>query len=182
MLESIKKYPILDIILGAILIILGILFVFILPDIGESIKNVAIGLMILLTVILLVYPGLKKRKSQLITGLLVLELIIGILVSAMFIFNDGGNPSLWIGLVIYVHGVVGLIGGYFSSKKQKMWVFFLSLLFVTVGVYIFASEMITNDMLLTILLILFLAPGLFFLVMGLFNIKKAKTKTSKEEQ
>ncbi|MFP4478700.1 MAG: hypothetical protein ACLFPM_04655 [Candidatus Izemoplasmatales bacterium] len=177
MLETIKKYPILDIIIGAIFIILGILFVFIIPEIGEDIKNVAIGLLILLTVVFLVYPGLKKQKSKLITGLLILELIIGILVSIMFIFNDGGNPSLWIGLVIYVHGVVGLIGGYFSSEKQKMWLFFLSLLFVTAGVYIFASNMITNEMLINVLLIMFLAPGLFLLGVGLLNLKKIKTKT-----
>ncbi|MDA3932002.1 MAG: hypothetical protein PF513_04625, partial [Tenericutes bacterium] len=137
MLETMKKIPIINIILGVVLIILGVLFVFILPDIGENIKNVAIGLMILLIIVLLVYPGLKKPKSRLIIGLLVLELVIGVLVSIMFISNTGGSPSLWIGLVIYVHGVVGLIGGYFSSQKQKMWLFFLSLLFVTIGVYIF---------------------------------------------
>ncbi|MFW5889170.1 MAG: hypothetical protein ACOCUD_02195 [Bacillota bacterium] len=172
MLETLKKFPIINIVIGAILIFLGILFVYIIPDIGENIKNVAIGLMILIIVILLVYPGLKNPKSRLILGLYIFELVIAALVSIMFISNTGGNPSLWIGLVIYVHGVVGLVGGYFSSKKQKMWMFFLSLLFVTVGVYIFGSKLITNDMLLTILLLIFLAPGVFFLVFGLLNLKK----------
>jgi uncharacterized membrane protein HdeD (DUF308 family) len=178
MLETMKKIPIIDIIIGAVLIILGVLFVFILPDIGENIKNVAIGLMILLIIVLLVYPGLKKPKSRLILGLLVLELVIGILVSIMFIANTSGSPSLWIGLVIYIHGVVGLIGGYFSSQKQKMWLFFLSLLFVTIGVYIFGSKLITNEMLLNVLLIMFLVPGLFFLVFGLLNLKSKKSKSS----
>ena len=122
------------------------------------------------------YPELKKPKSKLKLGLLTLELVIGILVSLMFILNQNGNPSLWIGLVIYVHGVVGLIGGYFSSKKQKMWLFFLSLLFVTIGVYIFGSGLITNEMLLNVLLIMFLAPGLFLLIIGLLSIKKPKSK------
>jgi uncharacterized membrane protein HdeD (DUF308 family) len=176
MLESLKKYPILNIVIGSTLIIMGILFVFIIPSIGENIKNVAIGLMILLIVILLVYPVLKKPKSKLMLGLIVLELVIGVLVSAMFIFNQNGNPSLWIGLVIYVHGVVGLISGYFSSKKQNMWVFFLSLVFVTIGVFIFASKLITNDMLLNVLLFMFLAPGIFLLVFGLLNLKKTKKK------
>ncbi|MCR3906167.1 MAG: hypothetical protein NUK62_03970 [Tenericutes bacterium] len=172
MLEQMKKFPIINIIIGAVLIILGIVFVFIQPEIGENIKNVAIGLMILIIIVLLVYPGLKKPKSKLLLGLLVLELIIGILVSIMFIANTGGNPSLWIGLVIYVHGVVGLIGGYFSSEKQKMWLFFLSLLFVTIGVFIFASNLITNEMLINVLLFMFLAPGLFLLTLGLLNLKK----------
>ncbi len=176
MIETMKKYPVVNIIMGAVLIVLGILFVFIMPEIGEDIKNVAIGVMILFIVIALVYPGLMKRKSRLIVGLLALELIIGILVSTIFIFYEGGNPSLWIGLVIYVHGVVGLIGGYFSSKKQKMWVFFLSLLFVTLGVYIFGSDMITNDMLINVLLIMFLAPGLFLLIFGLLHLKKGKSE------
>lgn len=176
MLDTIKKYPIVDIVIGAVLIFLGIFFVFISPSIGESIKNYAIGILILITVIFLVYPSLKKRPSKLILGLLTLELLIGVLVSAMFLFNGGGNPSLWIGLVIYIHGVVGLIGGYFSSKKQKMWVFFLSLVFATLGVYIFASNLITEDMLINVLLIMFLAPGIFLLVIGLLGLKKKPKK------
>ena len=172
MLETMKKFPIVNIIVGAVLIFLGVLFVFIQPETGEKIKNIAIGLMVLVIVVLLVYPNLKKPKSRLMLGLLVLELIIGALVSIMFISNTSGNPSLWIGLVIYVHGVVGLIGGYFSSEKQKMWLFFLFLLFVTIGIYIFGSNLITNDMLLNVLLLMFVAPGLFFLVFGLLNLKK----------
>ncbi|MDI6452159.1 hypothetical protein [Peloplasma aerotolerans] len=172
MLDQMKKFPIVNIVIGVILIVLGIVFVFIQPDIGENIKNVAIGLMILAIVVLLIYPGLKKPKSKLILSLLILELIIGLLVSIMFITNTGGSPSLWIGLVIYVHGVVGLIGGYFSAEKQKMWLFFLSLLFVSIGVFIFASNLITNEMLIHVLLFIFLAPGLFLLALGLLNLKK----------
>lgn len=181
MFETIKKYPIVDIIIGTVFIFLGIFFVIISPSIGESIKDYAIGLLILLTVIFLVLPSLKKRQSKLIVGLHALELVIGVLVSAMFFFNEGGHPSLWIGLVIYVHGVVGLVGGYFSSKKQKMWLFFLSLLFVTIGVYIFGSKLITDDMLINVLLIMFLAPGLFFLIIGLSGLKKKEKIKAKSE-
>ncbi|MDD5602144.1 MAG: hypothetical protein PHP78_04185 [Candidatus Izemoplasmatales bacterium] len=176
MLDKMKKFPIINIIVGSLLIIMGILFVFIIPDIGEVIKNVAIGVLILVLIGFLVYPELRKRRSRLLLSLLIVELLIGILVSVMFIMNRSGNPSLWIGLVIYVHGVVGLIDGYLSSKKQNVWLFFLSLLFVTIGVYIFASGLITNDMLLFVLLTMFLAPGLFLLVLGLLNLKTKKSK------
>lgn len=176
MIEKMKKYPIVNIVIGSLLIIMGILFVFIIPDIGEAIKNVAIGVLILVIVAFLVYPELRKRKSRLLLSLLIVELVIGVLVSAMFIANRTGNPSLWIGLVIYVHGLVGLIGGYFSDKKQSIWLFFLSVLCVTAGVYVFASGLITNDMLLNVLLVMFLAPGLFFLVLGLVNLKRKPSK------
>ena len=179
MLDSMKKIPIIDIIVGVIIIFLGIFFVFIQPDLGENIKNVAIGLMILIIIVLLVYPDLKKPKSKLMLGLLFFELLIGALVGIMFISNSSGNPSLWIGLVIYIHGVVGLIGGFFSSEKQKMWLFFLSLFFVTLGVYIFASHLITNDMLLTVLLLMFLVPGVFLVIFGLLNLKPSR-KISKK--
>ncbi len=178
MLETMKKYPVINVVVGVLFVFLGVLFVFIQPDIGENIKNIAIGLMILVIVVLLVYPNLKKPKSRLMLGLHVLELIIGALVSIMFISNASGNPSLWIGLVIYVHGVVGLIGGYFSAKKQKMWLFFLSLLFVTAGTYIFGSHLITNDMLLNVLLLMFVVPGLFLLVFGALNLKKKPKVTA----
>lgn len=179
MLETMKKIPIIDIIVGTLFIFLGILFVYIKPEVGENIKNVAIGLMILLIVGLLVYPSFKKSNSKLLLSLLVLEFVIVILVSIIFIANKTANPSLWIGLVIYIHGVVGLIGGYFSSEKQNMWLFFLSLLFVTIGVFIFGSKLITNDMLLIVLLLLFVVPGVFLLVLGLINLKrKFPTKAS----
>ncbi|MGE4571343.1 MAG: hypothetical protein AB7E09_01215 [Candidatus Izemoplasmatales bacterium] len=179
MLDKLKKIPIVNIVLGIILIVLGILFVFVFDEIGESIKNVVIGIMILLIVVLLVYPGFKKGKSKLLLVLYILEIIIGVLAAIMFIADTGGSPSLWIGLVIYIHGVVGLIGGYFSDQKQKMWLFFLSLLFVTIGVYIFASKLITNDMLLNVLLLMFLVPGLFLLALGLLNLKKNKREKDK---
>jgi uncharacterized membrane protein HdeD (DUF308 family) len=178
MIEKMKKYPIVNIVIGSLLIIMGILFVFVIPVIGEAIKNVAIGVLILVIIGLLVYPELKKPKSRLLLSLLIVELVIGVLVSAMFIANRTGNPSLWIGLVIYVHGLVGLIGGHFSSKKSFAWMFFLSVVCVTAGVYIFASGLITNAMLLHVLLVMFLAPGLFFLVLGLMNLKRKSGKKS----
>ncbi|MDO9628787.1 MAG: hypothetical protein Q7I99_02705, partial [Acholeplasmataceae bacterium] len=171
---------IFTLVIGITLIVLGILFVFIMPDIGETIKNSAIGIMILLLVTLMLYPELKKPKSKLVFTLMVVELAITLLVSIMFMANVGGAPSLWFGLVIYTHGVIQIIGGYFSQKSQNILWFILYILFITVGVYVFAANLITNDMLLNLLLVMFVLPGVIFLVIGLLGLKNKPKKVVAE--
>lgn len=176
MLPFFKKNAILSIILGLVLIILGILFVFIMPEIGENIKDIAIGLMILALMLVLVIPDLQKRKQRLVRALLVIELVIALIVATMFMTGSGSNPSLWIGLVLYVHGLFDLISGYFGGSKQKLERFIISIVLLTLGVYIFASGLITEAMLLNVLLILFIAPGLFLCILGALQMSKRTKK------
>ncbi len=180
MFQVFKKHALISLIVGVALIVMGILFVFIMPEIGESIKSSAIGLIILLLVTIMIYPELRKPKSKLVFTLMVVELIITLLVSIMFMANVGGAPSLWFGLVIYTHGVIQLIGGYFSQKSQNLLWFILYLIFVTLGVYVFAANVITDSMLLNLLLIMFVLPGLFFLVAGLLGLKDRPKKVVAE--
>lgn len=179
MLQKMRNNAVLCLVIGITLIVLGILFVFVMPDIGESIKNIAIGIMILIIVILMIFPELADPKSKLLFNLYVIELVLAILIAVMFATTAGENPSLWIGLVLFIHGVVELIGGYFSRERQNAIRFFLALVLVSVGVFIFASNLITNDMLLTVLLVIFLAPGLFFLLMGILNLKNNRKQAIK---
>ena len=76
------------------------------------------------------------------------------------------------------------MGGYFGSSKQKPERFIVAVVLVTLGVYIFSSGIINDQMLLNVLLIMFLAPGLFLALIGAINLsnkpKKAK-KTAKKE-
>lgn len=177
MFSVFKKYSIVSLIIGILFIVIGILFVFIMPEIGEGIKSAAIGIMILLLVTVMIYPELRKPKLKLVFILMVIELIITVLVSIMFMANVGGAPSLWFGLVIYTHGVIQLIGGYFSQKSQNIFYFILYILFVTIGVYVYAANLITDSMLLNLLFVMFVLPGLFFLVVGLIGLKEKQKKS-----
>ena len=176
MLQTLKKHSLAATVIGALLIIAGVLFVFVFEEIGESIRDVAIGAMIILIVIFLIFPDLKKKQSKLVFNLLILEIVIGIFVAAMFIFGSGGQPSLWIGLMIYIHGLVELIGGYFSTKKHIFSRFIIAIVLVSFGVYIYAANLITNDMLMWVLLFLFLIPGVFMLTIGLLGLSKKPKK------
>ena len=182
MIRNLKKVPIVSLIIGLTLIVAGIMFVFVFPDAGEAIKNVAIGILIVALVFLLIFPDLAKKQTKLVTTLLFLEIVIAFFVAIMFIANVGGNPSLWIGLVIYTHGLVDLIGGYFSNTKQRLERFILAIILVTIGVYIFASGFLNDEMLTYVLLIMFVAPGLFFALIGFIGLgnkeKKVKEKAA----
>lgn len=179
MIKKLKKNAIPSLIAGIVLIVVGILIVFVFDDIGESIKNIAIGLMILTLIFFLIFPTIQKRKSKLVLSLAGIELFIALLVAVMFMTSQAGNPSLWLGLIIYTHGVIELIGGYLSTTKQNILRFAISLILVTVGVYVFASNIITDAMLLNVLLVIFLAPGLFLAVLGAIGLKEQPKKAKK---
>ncbi|MFU8793029.1 MAG: hypothetical protein ACNA7K_03305 [Acholeplasmataceae bacterium] len=182
MIKNFKKIPVVSLIIGLTLIVSGIVFVFVFPEVGETIKNVAIGILIVALVVLLVFPDLAKKQTKLVTTLLFLEIIIALFVAIMFIANSGGNPSLWIGLVIYTHGLVDLIGGYFGSNKQKLSRFILAIALVTVGVYIFASGFLNDEMLTYVLLIMFIAPGVFFTTLGIMGLNSKPKKVAEASQ
>ncbi|MFP4178274.1 MAG: hypothetical protein ACLFTZ_05890 [Acholeplasmataceae bacterium] len=179
MIQKLKKNAIPSLIAGILLIVIGVLIVTVFDDIGESIKNVAIGLMILALIFFLIFPTIQKKRSKLILTLAGIELFIALLVAVMFITSQAGNPSLWLGLIIYTHGVIELVGGYLSRTKQSILRFAVSLILVTVGVYIFASNAITDAMLMDVLLIIFLIPGLFLTVFGAIGLSERTGKTSK---
>lgn len=181
MIQKFKKFPIISLVLGLLLIIAGVTFVFISPEIGEAIRNVAIGILIVALVFLLIFPELAKKQTKLVTTLLFIEIVIALFVAVMFMVNGGGSASLWIGLVIYTHGLVDLIGGYFGSKKQKLSRFILAIILVTLGVYIFASGFLNDEMLTYVLLIMFLAPGVFFTLVGVLGLKEKPKKVTEKK-
>ncbi len=178
MFQIFKKHAIISLIIGLALIVMGLLFVFIIPEVGERIKNFAIGLIILVLVAIMIFPELRKPKSKLVFTLMVVELLITLFVSIMFMANVGGAPSLWFGLIIYTHGVIQLIGGYFSQKSQNSLWFVLYIVFITIGVYVYAANLITDNMLLNLLLVMFVVPGLFFLIAGLLGLKEKPKKVT----
>lgn len=94
MIKKLKKNAIPSLIAGIVLIVVGILIVFVFDDIGESIKNIAIGLMILTLIFFLIFPTIQKRKSKLVLSLAGIELFIALLVAVMFMTSQAGNPSL----------------------------------------------------------------------------------------
>lgn len=176
MLTVLKKNWLISLIVGIALIVAGVLFVFVLPEIGESIKNYTIAALLIVLLFLLVLPDLQKTNTKLVKTLLMVEIIIVLLAAAMFVFAQSGNQSFWIGLIIYTHGTIDLIGGYFSGKKQRAERFFISLLLVSVGVYIYAANVIGNSVLMNLLLVVFVALGVFFLYYGLTGMQKSKKK------
>jgi uncharacterized membrane protein HdeD (DUF308 family) len=179
MIQIMKKYAVISLILGVLLIFAGIFFVFIQPEIGDQIKNFAIGIMIFILVLLLIIPELSKKHTQLVTVLFIIEIVIALIVSIMFITNQGSSPSLWIGLILYTHGLIDLIGGYFGSGKQRLERFILAVLLVTVGVYIFSSGIISNQALLNVLLLMFLIPGIILIIFGALGVNDKSKKSKK---
>jgi uncharacterized membrane protein HdeD (DUF308 family) len=170
MVKLFKANPIASIILGVILIVLGVLSAL---DLLKDFQNFVVGTLILLLVFFLVFPELKTKSSTFMLVLYLSELIIGILTAIVF-FTNGGNPSLWIGLVVYVHGLVELMGSYLRKDKKSFNRFLFGIVLITIGVFIFGRNLISADLIRFVLMVLFLAPGIYLFALGLSQVRKKK--------
>ena len=173
MVKLFKANPIVSLVLGIILIVLGVLSAF--TDLLSGFQNFVMGAVILILVFFLVFPELKKRSSTFMLILHLTELIIGIITAFIF-FTNGGNPSLWIGLIVYIHGLVELMGAYLRKDKKSFNRFLFGIVLVTIGVFIFGRNLISADLIKFVLMVLFLAPGIYLSAIGLSHLKKKKDK------
>ncbi len=185
-MKHIKKYPYLFLSIGFLLIAAGILIVFVLTDLRDDIMNVAIGVIIILIALLLIIPTLRKHREGPIFILRAIELVLALLAGLLFILGTAsGNPSLWIGLLLYIHGLVELIAAHLHKVRLKTEQFIVAVVLVTLGTYTFAATPITPTIMNGVLLALFVIPGLFLVINALQALStkgkpKSKTKATKK--
>jgi uncharacterized membrane protein HdeD (DUF308 family) len=182
-MKQIKKYPYLFLFIGVLLIAAGILIVFVFTDLRDSIMNIAIGLIIMILALFLILPSLKKHRQGPIFILRAIELVLALLAGLLFILGTAsGNPSLWFGLLLYIHGLVELIAAHMHKVRLKTEQFIVAIVLVTVGTYVFAANPVTATIMNAVLLALFVVPGLFLVIntLPVLNTKTpAKSKTKK---
>lgn len=179
-MKQIKKYPYLFLSIGVLLIAFGILLVFVLTDLRDSIMNIAIGAIIVLLALFLVLPELKRHRKGPIFVMRSVELVLAVLVGVLFVIGSAsGNPSLWIGLLLYIHGLFALIAAHIHKVRLRNEYFIVSVVLLTVGTYVFAAKPITGTIMNAVLLALFVVPGLFLVVNAVAALnKKPKKKSS----
>jgi uncharacterized membrane protein HdeD (DUF308 family) len=178
-MRQIKKHPMLFLVIGVVLIIAGILITFVFTDLRDSMMNTLIGAIIIILASVLAASDLRVLKRGPVFVLKMSVFVVSLVVGVLFILGTAsGNPSLWIGLLLYVHGLAELVARHMTGTRLKTDRFVLSVVLLTVGTYIAASNAVSTTLLHAVLLALFVVPGLFLIVNTFPKTKRKKTSKS----
>lgn len=180
-MKQLKKFPIIPLIIGVLLVTYGLLAHFLDSDvfnITPLIANIIISLGLIAFAIIVVWPDLTKENIKFLKTIEFIIIIIGAIIGFLLPAFDVetislGSGSLWFGLALTINGGLELYFSSFGKRKHKFWVFLVHLFSVMLGTYIYARNLIDAKIeLITILFLLI--SGLYFVIIGLLELNKKK--------
>jgi len=179
----VTKHPIVNIVLGVLLLALSITALFHQPLLDEGILYMAAGLVALFAVVRF-HKEFKLHKAQKARYILTVEFVLVILLAALLIFADFFTIAIVLGLVIYLQGATRLLIAQALKKLVKFERFLMQLLYVTLGAFLVFSAFEFEDALRYIVIGLLALYGLIFLIFGIRSVvnerKKKKAQAPKE--
>lgn len=175
-----KKLSILSLVLGILVLVYAFLAYFLDNDIfslTQTIGNIIIATGLIAFAVLIVMPDMKKKSmATLKTVEFVIILIAAIVGFVLPLLNiksvDLGTGSLWFGIALVMDGGVDLFLGIHGKKNLKQGMFFISLLSVILGTWIYATNFV-NANIRTFTFITLLLIGGYLTIIGLANSKKS---------
>lgn len=177
------------------MIALGIVIIPGITDFGETILKIVLAIGVFAYIGFFLIKKLVKERGMVLV-LTIVETIVMFLVGLGLILSQFNvlnitEACIIIGVAIWMRGVIGVFSGYIrrntpeSRKKYDILFFFLNIVLITLGTWMFVKPFISNfDMIIVLAVVCFLiAIGL--LTIGLLTcpaIKKGRAKkTSKKK-
>lgn len=182
-----KKFiSIFSFILSALTLIVGILILPSVTNIGLVVLQYILAALILIYVFsILLYKAIKKTEVNQI--LAIIEMVLDIVIALTLILNFKLNFIVFnelfyvMMLVLFIHSIFSIIGGYYAIKKlQKGYPLYLLLLdicliiFTTIG---FIKPILENTQIIVTTSCLCFVFSLFCII---FGVLKLKNKNSRE--
>ena len=188
-MKKLYKNFIFDIIVGVIALALGIVM---LPpfSIGKYVLRILLAVILGCYLVLYLFDKLKKSRGTIFVLAMIELFAITTLIVMLFlqqfdVFN--ADVCSMLGLVLWVRGIIALIGMYFKASTAKksrydLAPFLMYLLFVSLGMYFFAKPLLTDNALNWIMCIFFyiaalLLGALAFVYAPMRHEKKSKKQT-----
>ena len=172
-----KKFPLVSLILGIIIVVYSALAYFIDKDflsLTNTIGNIVIAAGLIAFAVFVVMPDMKGSAKTLKTVEFVIILIAAILGFVFPLLNIGsfnlGTGSLWFGLALVMNGGIDL---YLNRRQNGL--FYISLFSVMLGTWIYATNFINRNIRLFTFIVLLVLGG-YLIIVGLLNNKKLKNK------
>lgn len=188
-MKIIKKVPVIPIIVGILLIAYALVSWFVQKspfDLNLVVGKIVIGFALLAFAFFILLPKITRKQSGVASTLRMLE--FAIIVIAAFIgfllpaFNirlgDIGNGSKWIGIALVLSGSVELYLGTHGKASTRNGAFFISLLSVIFGTWIYVGNLIDPKIKVITFLTLMIV-GTALTLLGFIELsKKNKSKKS----
>ena len=184
-------------VLGALTMIVGIMLMPVwqncgnwcfYKDWGLQIVNIIIAVCLILYLVLFLIKKIAGRSNGVIKVLTIVEFVILALVAIGCIlqqFKVGGSCAI-LGLAMWCRGVVEIFRAYYHQKgnneKYPVWWLVVAMVFVSVGVYLFAKPLFQDVVILWVFVCLILLFGIVLVIDG-FLAKPVgkKSVTSKKK-
>lgn len=187
-MKKLYKNFIFDIIVGIIALALGVVM---LPPfgIGKFVLRILLAVTLGFYLVLYLFDKLKRTRGTLfvlaiIEFLAITGLIVMLFLQQFDVFN--ADVCSMLGLVLWVRGVIALIGMYFKASTAKksrydLAPFLLFLLFVSLGMYFFAKPPLTDNVLNWVICIFFFLCALTLGVLAYVYAPMRHEKVKKEK-
>ena len=108
---------------------------------------------------------------------------LGLVFSQFKILNIPDSPSVILGIALYCRGVIEIFRAYYHQKsstyKYSVGWLVCAILLVTLGVFLFSTNIVTELMVLITLVVVLLVMGIVSIIYGVLS-KPKSTKSKKE--
>ena len=164
------KLPILNIIVGTLLVVVAILGMFVFDWFGEA-ANIFVGALIIIYTVMRFYKERHNYKNSNALMILTVEAIIAITLSVLLIFNQL-DLTFTLGLALYMRGFVYLLILQLLKLRSEFKMFIIYLLLLTFGAYLLFGGPNLQDLIEWIIFVVFIAYGIVMIVFGVDKLRK----------
>jgi len=146
----------------------------------QNFLGIIVGVVLLALSIKRFIYSFKKTISKNATLVLVIELILDFVFCGLLIYYQN-QIQLYAGLVLYVRGVSYLIINYITTRKVKLFQYFLNIVYITIGSFLMFTSLNFIDILEILVAVFVLLLGAFFLYIGIDDLVKINKKKRAEK-
>ena len=168
-----KKYaftqPIVNLVVGIVLIVLAVLAMFVFDWISDFARYL-VGAIIIVYTILRFFTAKNSYKDSNARMILIVEAIIAIVLAVLLIVNEIGM-QLALGATIYMRGFVYLLILQLLNLRRNFQTFLIYIVILTLGAYVWFGN--ADLTIIEWLVFVFItAVGVFLAIMGFTQLKK----------
>ncbi len=179
-------------------LVFGIIMIPGVTTIGNEILLILIGVILLIYVYGFLLPKVLKKVRGVNLVLTIIEMTLLTLIAVTcvlvkFLEKEGNNPifggeaTMILGFAIWIRGVVESFRAYYykgstSTTKYPVYKVFINVALITLGTWVFFTDVLKNENLILTVAILLLVACVILVILGVLKITKKANKTSKKSK
>ena len=164
------KNPLVNLILGIVLIVFAVLAMFVFDWMSQFV-NIVVAVILIYYSVIRFTKERPKYKNQNALMILSAELVVAILLSVLLVLENL-DLHIAIGLVLYLRGFTYLLILQLLKLRTKFINFLIAMFVLTLGAYIYFENPISNEIIEYAIFVALAAYGVLLVVFGAKLFKK----------